>query len=42
MRKNFKLICDTVDEMSRRLDNLEATLQTNADTRDGKSSPTKV
>ncbi|KAL5329018.1 hypothetical protein ACEPPN_002527 [Leptodophora sp. 'Broadleaf-Isolate-01'] len=30
-----------VDEMSRRLDNLEATLQSNIDGRDGKSSPTK-
>jgi len=31
-----------MDEMSRRLDNLEATLQSNADSRDGKSSPTKT
>ncbi|TVY21779.1 hypothetical protein LARI1_G000179 [Lachnellula arida] len=31
-----------VDEMSRRLDNLEQTLQTNAEERDGKSSPTKM
>ncbi|KAH6724163.1 heat shock factor binding protein 1-domain-containing protein [Leptodontidium sp. 2 PMI_412] len=30
-----------MDEMSRRLDNLEATLQSNIDGRDGKSSPTK-
>ncbi|KAH7342754.1 putative heat shock factor-binding protein 1 [Rhexocercosporidium sp. MPI-PUGE-AT-0058] len=30
-----------MDEMSRRLDNLEATLQSNNDGRDGKSSPTK-
>ena len=32
---------DIVDEMSRRLDNLEATLQANEDGRDGRSSPTK-
>jgi len=31
-----------MDEMSRRLDNLEATLQSNAEARDGKSSPTKT
>ncbi|TVY71341.1 hypothetical protein LSUE1_G004438 [Lachnellula suecica] len=31
-----------MDEMSRRLDNLEATLQSNAESRDGKSSPTKI
>ncbi|TVY54954.1 hypothetical protein LCER1_G003471 [Lachnellula cervina] len=31
-----------MDEMSRRLDNLEQTLQTNAEERDGKSSPTKM
>jgi len=30
-----------MDEMSRRLDNLEATLQNNAEGRDGKSSPSK-
>ncbi|KAG4436164.1 hypothetical protein IFR05_008368 [Cadophora sp. M221] len=30
-----------MDEMSRRLDNLEATLQSNIDGRDGKTSPTK-
>ncbi|TVY43627.1 hypothetical protein LOCC1_G003834 [Lachnellula occidentalis] len=30
-----------VDEMSRRLDNLEQNLQTNAEERDGTSSPTK-
>ena len=33
---------ELVDEMSRRLDNLEQTLQTNAEERDGKSSPTKM
>jgi heat shock factor-binding protein 1 len=33
---------DVVDEMSRRLDNLEATLQSGAEGRDGKSSPTKM
>jgi heat shock factor-binding protein 1 len=31
----------TVDEMSRRLDNLEATLQSSSEGRDGKSSPVK-
>jgi len=31
-----------MDEMSRRLDNLEQTLQTNAEQRDGKGSPTKM
>jgi hypothetical protein len=30
-----------VDEMSRRLDNLEATLQSSSEGRDGKSSPVK-
>jgi len=30
-----------MDEMSRRLDNLEATLQNGADGRDGRSSPSK-
>lgn len=36
-----KLIYATVDEMSRRLDNLEATLQSSSEGRDGKSSPVK-
>lgn len=31
-----------MDEMSRRLDNLEATLQANADGKDGRGSPTKM
>ncbi|KAG0648873.1 hypothetical protein D0Z07_4959 [Hyphodiscus hymeniophilus] len=31
-----------VDDMSRRLDNLEATVQSNVPGRDGKSSPTKM
>jgi heat shock factor-binding protein 1 len=31
-----------VDEMSRRLDNLEATLQANAEGKDGRGSPTKA
>jgi len=31
-----------MDEMSRRLDNLEATLQSGGEARDGKSSPTKM
>jgi heat shock factor-binding protein 1 len=33
---------DIVDEMSRRLDSLEATLQSNQEARDGKNSPTKM
>jgi heat shock factor-binding protein 1 len=36
-----RLISDIVDEMSRRLDNLEATLQDNGEGRDGKTSPAK-
>jgi len=31
-----------MDEMSRRLDNLEATLQNGAEGKDGRSSPTKI
>ncbi|PQE18102.1 Heat shock factor binding 1 protein [Rutstroemia sp. NJR-2017a BVV2] len=31
-----------MDEMSRRLDSLEATLQSNQEARDGKNSPTKM
>lgn len=31
-----------MDEMSRRLDNLEATLQANAEGKDGRGSPTKM
>ncbi|ESZ94565.1 hypothetical protein SBOR_5055 [Sclerotinia borealis F-4128] len=31
-----------MDEMSRRLDNLEATLQTNMAPKDGRGSPTKM
>ncbi|APA10946.1 hypothetical protein EAF04_006310 [Stromatinia cepivora] len=31
-----------MDEMSRRLDNLEATLQSNMELKDGRGSPTKM
>ncbi|RAL68457.1 hypothetical protein DID88_007185 [Monilinia fructigena] len=31
-----------MDEMSRRLDNLEATLQSNMESKDGRGSPTKM
>ncbi|KAA8567836.1 hypothetical protein EYC84_008291 [Monilinia fructicola] len=31
-----------MDEMSRRLDNLEATLQSNMESKDGRGSPTKI
>ncbi|KAI9649335.1 hypothetical protein NHQ30_001907 [Ciborinia camelliae] len=36
------IVYETVDEMSRRLDNLEATLQSNMESKDGRGSPTKM
>ena len=42
VRLSQLLTTPLVDEMARRLDNLEATLQNNSDGRDGKSSPTKM